>query len=151
MINKPDKYLDKILEILSEDFNRRYSVQEIQNKITEIQIFGKNGNVIFSPDLLADLREALTFLESRKMVKLFIPFEDDVKLTFEGYLKLKTNSFSKEVSEKYLNLILQRIAWTIPILISILALIISINNSKNYTTNQTKAIAKTQTENKFCH
>lgn len=150
MIEKPAKYLDKILEILSEDFNRRYSSQEIQNRITPIEMFGENGNVVFSPDILVDLREALVFLESKNLVQLFNPFEDTVKITFEGYLKLKTNSFSKEISEKYLNQTLQRIAWTIPIFISILALIISIASTQSNTKIIEVKTVKSQTEKKSC-
>lgn len=142
MIDKPAKYIDRILEILSEDYNHTYTIQEIQNKITPIQIFGEDGNVVFSPDLLIDLRQALGFLETKKLVQLFYPFEDAAKITFEGYLKLKTNSFSKEISEKKLNQTLQRIAWTIPIIISIFALIISVSNSqnKNNTTQKNKTV-----------
>ena len=44
-------------------------------------------------------------------------------------IKIKTNSFEKEIKDKEINKWLQRIAWTIPIIISIVALIVSTNKS----------------------
>lgn len=124
-MENPAKYLDKILKLLANDFNKTFTIQEIQNKFTPIEIFGETGNVIFSDDLLIDLRNALKYLESQKLIT--INFDNGIKITFEGYIKIKTKGFEKEIKEKSINQTLQRLSWVLPIIISTIALIISIN------------------------
>lgn len=139
MNNKPVKYLDNILKILAKDFGKSLSIQEIQNKLTPIEIFGKTGNVQFSLDLLTDSQHAIEYL--RKLGLVFItPSDGKVMLTYEGFMKIKTNSFSKEVRDKSANQFLQRLAWIAPIIISLVALWFSL--SKN--SSGSKEIVKQQ-------
>ena len=139
MNDKPAKYLDKILKILAKDFGKSLSIQEIQNELTPLEIFGKTGNVQFSVDLLADSQHAIGYL--RKLDLVFITSGDGrVMLTYEGFMKIKTNSFSKEVRDKSANQFLQRLAWIAPIIISLAALWFSL--SKN--SNESKEIVKQQ-------
>jgi hypothetical protein len=130
MIEKPAKYLDKILKILSEDFNKYHTVQQIKNKLEPVSIFGQTGDVIFSEDLLLDLRKALHYLNSQNLIERDL-HNGSFKLSFEGYIKIKTNSFSKEIKTKSINQTLQRLAWIVSIIISSLALLISIFKSSS--------------------
>ncbi|WP_409417122.1 hypothetical protein [Flavobacterium sp. PS2] len=142
MIEKPAKYLDKILNILAEDFGKSFSTQDIQNKITPIDLFGMSGNIKFSPDLLIDLQFAIEYLVKQNFV--FINQSDGkIFISFEGYMKIKTKSFNKEINEKSINQTLQRIAWLIPIFISILALIISLSKDSSQLNNKSN-INKTE-------
>lgn len=134
MIEKPNKYLDDILKFLSQEFGRLYTIQQIQNHLTPIEMFGEKGDVNFSRDLLIDLRTAITFLNSKGYIE-YDNLDDAAKLTFEGYYKLKTNSFTKELRDKSINQTLQRIAWIIPIGISLVALYFSIKSYNTKTEN----------------
>lgn len=134
---QPQKYLDKILEFLAKEFGRLYFVGQVQDFLTPFDSIKIPGQTEFTHDQLIDLRNALDFLVSRKLIQ-FDATEDAIKITFEGYYKFKTNSFSKELRSVAINTTLQRVAWTIPILISILALIISIVNTKNNDITQKK-------------
>jgi hypothetical protein len=131
-IEKPAKYLDKVLSILAENFYTYLTIQEIQNLLTPVEIFGEVGDVKFSEDLLLDLRNALAYLLSQKLVQINPGNNQEFTLTFEGYIKIKTKGFQQEINEKSLNQTLQRVAWTVPIIISIIALIVAIfKNSPN--------------------
>ena len=131
-IEKPAKFLDKILSILAENFYDYLTIQQIQNLLTPREILGDVGDVIFSEDLLLDLRNALGYLISQKLVQINPGNNQEFTLTFEGYIKIKTKGFQQEISEKSLNQTLQRIAWILPLIISIIALVVTIfKNSPN--------------------
>ena len=139
MNNKPAKYLDNILKILAKDFGKSLSIQEIQNQLTPVKIFGEKGNVQFSLDLLADSQQAIEYL--RKLNLVFINNDDGkVMLTYEGFMKIKTNSFSKEIRDKSANQILQRLAWILPIVISSLALWFSLSKKPEEVKEMKKSI-----------
>jgi hypothetical protein len=125
-IERPAKYLDKILLILSENFYNYLTVQDIQNILTPIEIFGEAGNVTFGEELLLDLRNALAYLISQKLVQINPGNNQEFTLTFEGYIKIKTKGFQQEINEKSLNQTLQRLSWTVPMIISIIALLVAI-------------------------
>ena len=145
MNSKPVQYLDNILKILAKDFDKSLSIQEIQNELTPVEIFGKKGNVQFSIDLLKDSQDAIKYLQ--KLGLVFVnPNDSKVILTYEGLIKIKTNSFSKEVRDKSANQFLQRLAWIAPIIISLIALWFSL--SKNI--NNYKPIIKEQFLHKDC-
>ena len=124
MTETPAKYLDKILDFMANDFNKYHTIQEIQNHLTPIEFFGQKGLANFSEGNLVDLKNALYYLNQEKLVAWNNASE--IKLTYSGYIKIKTNSFQKEIKDKEINKWLQRIAWTLPIIISIAALIVSI-------------------------
>lgn len=132
MNNKPAKYLDDILKILAKDFGKSLSIQEIQNQLTPIKIFGKKGDVQFSLDLLADSQHAIEYLKKLGLVFIIIA-DGRIILTYEGFMKIKTNSFSKEVRDKSANQFLQRLAWIAPIIISSLALWFSLSKKPQET------------------
>ena len=125
MSEKPTKYLDRILSFMAKDFNKYYTIQELQNHLTPIELFGQKGPVTFAEGNLIDLKNALYYLKDEKLVAW--NNAEEIKLTYSGYIKIKTNSFEKEIKDKEINKWLQRIAWTIPIIISIVALIVSTN------------------------
>jgi len=131
-IEKPAKYLDKVLSILADNFYIYLTIQQIQNILTPVEILGEAGEVNFGEDLLLDLRNAVAYLLSQNLVQINPGNNQEFTLTFEGFIKIKTKGFQQEINEKSLNLTLQRIAWTVPIIISIIALIIAIfKNSPN--------------------
>jgi hypothetical protein len=143
MNNNPAKYLDKILKILSKRFGTEISIQEIQNELTPITIFGEKGNVTFSIYLLVDSQHAIDYLLRQNMV-VINPASGKIFITYEGYMKIKTKGFAEEVHEKRINLLLQRIAWTIPLIISSIALWVSLSkDSKQILQNtETKSCNK---------
>jgi hypothetical protein len=132
MNNKPAKYLDNILKILAKDFGKSLSTQEIQNQLTPIKMFGQKGDVQFSPDLLVDLQHAIAYLIKLELIIIIIG-DGRIMLTYEGFMKIKTNSFSKEVRDKSANQLLQRLAWILPIIISSLALWVSLSKKPGET------------------
>ena len=91
MSEKPTKYLDKIMSFMSDDFNKYYTIQEIQNHLTPIEFFGQKGPAIFSEGNLIDLKNALYYLRDEKLVAW--NDAEQIKLTYNGYIKIKTNSF----------------------------------------------------------
>lgn len=125
MTEKPTTYLDKILSYLSTDFNKSFTVQEIQNYLTPMNIFGDNGPVTFGQDSLLDLHNALYYLREQQLVVW--NNSDDIKITYKGLIKIKTNSFEREIMDTEINKWLQRAAWILPIIISITALFISLS------------------------
>lgn len=139
MNNKPAKYLDNILKILAKDFGKSLSIQEIQNQLTPVKMFGKKGNVQFSLDLLADSQQAIEYLRKLSLVLITIG-DGKVMLTYEGFMKIKTNSFSKEIRDKSANQILQRLAWILPIVISSLALWFSLSKNPKEIKEMKKSI-----------
>jgi len=153
MIEKPAKYLDQILSILAKDFDKYLELQAIQNKLTPISFFGEPegqiGNVHFSEDLLLDLRNALSYLLSQKLIQINPGNYNEFTLTFEGYIKIKTKGFAQEIREKSLNQSLQRLSWTLPIIISLIALFVAIfKDSEN---NQNARNKKCCIEHKASH
>ncbi|WP_316633490.1 hypothetical protein [uncultured Flavobacterium sp.] len=132
MNNKPAKYLDNILKILAKDFGKSLSIQEIQNQLTPIKMFGQKGDVQFSPDLLVDLQHAIAYLVKLDLIIIIIG-DGRIILTYEGFMKIKSNSFSKEVRDKSANQFLQRLAWILPIIISSLALWFSLSKTPSET------------------
>ncbi|UGS22916.1 hypothetical protein [Flavobacterium channae] len=145
MNSKPAQYLDKILEILAKDFGKSFSIQEIQNELTPIELFGKKGNVLFSSDLLVDSQHAIEYLRKLDLV-IISPGDGKVTLSYEGFMKIKTNSFSKEVRDKSANQFLQRLAWILPIIISLIALGLSLSKKSN----EYKPINKQKFSHKHC-
>lgn len=124
MSEEPTKYLDKILNFMANDFNKYYTIQEIQNHISPIEFFGQPGVAVFSDGNLVDLKNALYYLNQKELIIWNNSVE--IKLTYSGYIKIKTNSFEKEIKDKEVNKWLQRIACITPIIISIAALLVSI-------------------------
>jgi hypothetical protein len=141
MIEKPAKYLDKILNSLAINFGTSLTIQQLQNIMTPVSFFGTTGNVVFSQDLMIDLHHALDYLSNQNLIHIN-NITGEVSLTFEGYIKIKTKGFSKEIREKSLNQTLQRIAWIIPIFISTFALIISLSKTKESLPIKYKSTAK---------
>lgn len=131
MNKKPEKYLDKILNILAENFGQNFTVTELMNIINS----KKNNREkvdMYLPEQLIEIRTALTFLASENLIRYKTENNGEVTLLYEGYLKIRTNSFSKEISDKSINKTLQRLAWIVPIIISFAALLVSIyKNSSN--------------------
>jgi hypothetical protein len=132
MNKKPAKYLDLILEILSNNFENNFSVNDLMNKIElKKNPFGEKIDV-FHPDLSIELKRALTFLSSKKLIHYNSENAGEIRMLYEGYLKIRTNSFTDEIKDKSINKTLQRISWIVPILISFIALMVSFfNNSQN--------------------
>ena len=141
MNNNPAKYLDQILKIVSKQFGKQFSLQEIQNDLTPMEIFGEKGTVIFSADLLVDSQHAIDYLERQNLV-IYDNINGKVSLTFEGYMKIRTKGFAADVSEKKINLWLQRIAWTIPLIISAIALWFSLSKESTIMKNEDCRINK---------
>ncbi|CAA9203370.1 hypothetical protein FLACOL7796_04712 [Flavobacterium collinsii] len=82
----------------------------------------------FSPDLLVDLQHAIAYLVKLELIIIIIA-DGRIILTYKGFVKIKKNSFSKQVRDKSANQFLQRLALILPIIISSLALWFSL--SKN--------------------
>ena len=140
-MKNPAKYLDKILEVLAENFGTPMTTQEIQNIITPVNIFGIPGNVTFGSSLLIDIQHAFIYLEKLDLISIN-PSDHKINLTFEGYIKIKTSGFAKEIRDKSVNKTLQRIAWIVPIMISILALFISLSRSPVQNNNKKATFLK---------
>lgn len=104
---------------MGKDFNKYYNIQEIQNHLKSINLFDQKELVHFSDDNLMELKNAFYFLNQENLVA----WNDNrnIIITYKGYIKIKTNGFEKEINKW-----LQRIAWTIPIIISTTALLVSI-------------------------
>ncbi len=125
MIEKPAAYLDSIMKVLSEDFNKLYTLQQIQNKIQEVSFFGDARDIIFAEDDLSDLKKALKYLGNSNLVE-YVPSDGTAKLTYEGYIKIKTNSFSKEISRESIHYLFQRLGWIVTTFIALLALAVAL-------------------------
>ncbi len=129
MNKKPAKYLDLILEILSDNFEIDFSVNDLMNKIElKKNPFGRKIDV-FHPNLSMELKKALTFLASKKLIHYNPENGGEIRILYEGYLKIRTHSFSDEIDEKSINNTLQRISWIVPIIISFITLMILIFNN----------------------
>lgn len=153
MNKKPAKYLDKILTVLAENFDSTFTVNELMNKVEPQNLFGEQvDNVIFAPNLLVELRTALTFLESKNLIHYNPLDAGEVRISYEGYLKIRSNSFTQEINEKSINISLQRLAWVLPIIISFAALLVSIyKNSPNENSNEKIKLNHCQINRNVCH
>jgi hypothetical protein len=126
MNKKPAKYLDSILEILSQNFDNHFTVNVLMNRIEYKKHFGEKDDIVNHSIQLIELKKALTFLDSKKLIHYNSENAGEIRISYEGYLRIRTNSFTNEIMEKSINKTLQRISWIIPIVISIAALIVSI-------------------------
>ena len=133
MNKKPEKYLDKILYILAENFGKNFTVTDLMNIIDSKKNNGRKIDMYF-PEQLIEIKTALTFLASENLIRYKSENIGEVTLLYGGYLKIRTNSFAKEINDKSLNKTLQRVAWIVPIIISLAALWFSMhkNSSKEY-------------------
>ena len=132
MHNNPSKLLDGILKILADDFNSSKTINELTLKFFERELKKEeqfNLSVVI-PQYETITLNALLFLLNEGFVST--KDNNSFLITTKGFIKLKTESFSKEIKNKTVNLLLQRATW----FCSITALFISVYNaflkSENY-------------------
>lgn len=127
MDKNPAKFFDKILSVLSTDYNKSFSIEEIISKVYEKELKqnGKKGIEGFFNDIHYETNviNALMFLKSQGLVA----FDEIEKISFintSGFVKIKTEGFQNEIRNKNINLWLQRLTWFVAILTFILTLFI---------------------------
>lgn len=134
MNEKPEKYLDKLLTILAENFGQNITVDKL------INLIGSSNYDVHFDNQLVEINRALDFLKSENLIH-FNPDSSEVSISYNGYIKLKTNSFKKESRDKTVNKYSQILAWLAPLIISIISLCISVyqkNSCENCNNEQIK-------------
>lgn len=135
MPENPAKFFDEILTILSSNFNRSFLVDEIAVIIFDLPLGKiKNGILIFdvppTDEQITNLLNALLFLNKNALLVL-TNNNREAYITTEGFIKIKTKGFHKEIKEKKFNNRLQRFAWIATPVAAIITLMITIYNFVN--------------------
>lgn len=120
MNKNPQEFFDKILELLSSDFNKKWTVDLITS-----HLISEEKPDIFSEPMIreqtkTDVKNSLLFLSSESLV-LYNPYLETVCITTKGFVKIKSEGFQKEIKNKRLNTKLQRVTW----ISSIIAVVLS--------------------------
>lgn len=116
MDRNPAKFFDGILNYLSTDYNKTFTIDEIIAKIYKKNIKNNAKSSSGLDGLLADkyyksnVINAVMFLHSQDLIS-YDEKDQTVFINTKGFVKIKTEGFVKEIRNKKVNLWLQRFSW----------------------------------------
>lgn len=122
----PAVLLDSILITLCKNYNQPVFYEDLGKIVYDYPKAktDKNGKLTFGIPLKtehdSELLNTLSYLNNEGFIT--VDKNINVGITASGFIKIKTKSFQMEIREKKINNILQRIAWIITPLSSLIAL-----------------------------
>lgn len=140
MKKKPQADLDKILELLTTDFTKQFSILDITEAVFKPRYI--KHNEIYQKMTYAlnteYIESLLKFLNNEGLIQHNV--NQTYTITAKGFVKYKTETFQQEIYNKRLNIRLQRGAWVcsiVAVFVSLITLIsttlFDTNKSLNYT------------------
>lgn len=133
MTDKPAKYFDDILKILASEYNRVFTYTEVLNQLYAHKRRGQNAvekflDVPIEPEENNNFLNSLAFLNKQGLI-----FRDELQSTVsiqtEGFIKIKTKGFEKEINDANWNQRFQRINQIATPIIALIALCLGLFNS----------------------
>ena len=115
MHKKPAKFFDSILKLLCSEYNKSFTIDEIvkvvyKKELLTISKSNKLDSLFDDVSFKSNVINAVMFLKQDGL----IAYNSESEIVFintKGFLSHKTETFTRQINNKTINLFLQRISW----------------------------------------
>ncbi|WP_291103711.1 MULTISPECIES: hypothetical protein [unclassified Flavobacterium] len=129
MTNNPAKYFDDILTLLSSNYNKTFTFEEVAKHLYPMDFKDMDSGTSPFKDfhkhlLFSDLTNAFMFLNKEGLLSYNLD-KELIIINTAGFVKIKTKGFVKEINDVKLNMVLQRIAWIATPILALITVILT--------------------------